>query len=141
MKDELKQRLLSTRKRAAEAARQVRDFDGIPPEELVRAAIRTYILNKYLLDEEPIDDERIDELTKLSIANSLRLDKELLAELDRQSNGCGSASSTVTKKILLYLAVQRDFGVTLPPDKMAYASTLDDIAAIVHQQLAASRGV
>ena len=135
MKEELKQALLSTKRRAAEAAKAVREHAGVPPLELVRASIRDYILNKYMLQDQNISEDGITELTKISIAHVLSLDKELLVVLDRQSSGCGASSSTVTKKILLYLAIQKDFGITLPPDKMAYAESLHDIADIVYGQL------
>ena len=94
--------------------------------------LRDYVYAKYLLDASDEDD--IDELTALSIARALKLDKDLMKEVDNAAE-CTGSTSAMRKKVLLVMSLQKSVGVELAPSATAQVSTLKALAELIFTEL------
>ncbi len=113
---------------AAEEAAAL-NADPAAPLSYVQEHLRRYVLAKYLLPPDcPEDDIRA--LARLSLERTLRIDANVLRELD-QATPCNHATSETTKKILLLYAVQRDLHLPENPAAMVAVQTVTELAAYV----------
>ena len=74
--------------------------------------------------------DNFTELTQISMSKSMKVSKELVEEFDL-AKSCDGVSSLMAKKVLLFMAIQRLLGISLPADKIAEADTLRDISDAV----------
>lgn len=96
--------------------------------------IRQYILCKFMLSADECTDELLDSLAQQSLAKSMKLPKEIVSDADL-GKGCGSAGSLVTKRVLLFMAIERDFRIRLPANEAAKIVTLSDISSLVWRSM------
>ncbi len=101
--------------------------------EFLYEHLRNYVLSKYLLPPE-CEATDLKELAALSLARTMKLDKEMLRSLD-QATPCDHATSESTKKALLLYAVQTDLGLHPDPEKIAKVSNLNQLTDYVFQAL------
>ena len=103
-------------------------------------SIHRYVLAKFLLDDEPElpPTHDLDELAKLSVAKAGRLNPNELTLLD-VSLHCGATSSYMTKKVLLFMALSKQFDFTYPPVNTADIATTDELARIIREKKACSQ--
>ena len=93
--------------------------------EKVHEALRGFIQNKYLLDDEEMTTDNILALSEISLKKMLsRYRKETLQDV---SSVCSGASSASTKKVLLIMALQKELGIKF--DLETYGS-IDSVAAL-----------
>lgn len=104
-----------------------------PSREFVIQHIRSYVLAKYMLGEDPGTDD-FDELTDRSIANMMRLSPEILKDLEATRDCTGSTSATA-KKVLLFLSIQKQLDILLPAMASAFLVTLEDLGVLVWEEL------
>ncbi len=64
----------------------------------------------------------------ISLAQSVKIDKSLLKEIDA-AGGCDGADSVLAKIVLLFLAIQKDYHVKLDADALA---ALDSVKELVN---------
>lgn len=129
MAQTLKEQLLASARAAAKAAAGMRNAQS---SEELHQHLRDYVYAKYLLDTSDEDD--IDELTALSIARALKLDKDLMKEVDNAAE-CTGSTSAMRKKVLLIMSLQKSVGVELTPSATAQASTLKALAELIFTEL------
>ena len=114
--------------KAAESARCALDEGagafGVLPH------LRAYVLAKYRLAPEECGSSGLEELAEASLAKALATDPELARKANAAST-CDGASTTDMKQALLFMALQKDFGVRLDGIQLAFAETLEDLAALV----------
>ena len=114
---------------AAALAAAAREDPGLTRAGLTEV-LRRYILEKFLLADDPPGTDELRELARQSLARSLRMAPELAALYDT-SAGCSSASSVDTKLALLLLAAQRDFQARPDPARAVRARTVDELAGLL----------
>ncbi len=125
----IRARLLRSQNGAAAWAERFRAAEA-PDYDFFRLCLRGYVLEKYMLTEQDAAEcADFDALVERSIAKSMRISAELVSELE-SAQSCGGATSAETKKILLFLAIQRDFSLELPAEKTPYIRTLDDLISL-----------
>jgi hypothetical protein len=126
-------RLLGYKRAAAAQAEILRSCltNGCDTETLHKH-LRGYILAKYILDEEDCPTDDIAELTEISLAKSQKIDRRLLEDVDR-ATGCTSATSAMRKKVLLYIAMERELEIKIPDQEGAIAATIKDLALLIQQ--------
>lgn len=130
----IRARLLRSRNGAAVWAERFRTAET-PDRDLFRLCLRGYVLEKYMLTErDAAECGSFDALVERSIAKSMQISAELVSELE-SAQSCGGATSSETKKVLLFLAVQRDFSLELPAEKTPYIRTLDDLADLAWEAM------
>lgn len=97
--------------------------------------IHRYVLYKFLLDDEdPVPETRnLNELAQLSVAKAGKLNPNEAALLD-VSRHCGATSSFMTKKVLLFMALSREFGFDYPPYNTADIETTGQLARIIMEK-------
>ena len=101
-----------------------------PSEAFLTERLMEYLRRKFMLEEGDCASDRIDELSRASIAKSLKISKELLKEVDLATS-CEGATSATIKKVLFFMAVQRELGIRLAPDDIAAVETVRDLARLV----------
>lgn len=84
-----------------------------------------YIARKLLLAEDEISDNII-EMVRINVSKASNLTIEELKEMDRPGV-CGSAPAVLSKRVLLYLAIQKGLGITLPPKAVPEIRTVQDL--------------
>ena len=128
-KERIKEMLIEAQKRSAE---QVVLIKGQVPltKDFFHKSLRNYILCKFMLDEEECTSDNLDEITEISLAKSAGISKELVQDLDIAKT-CSGGSSAMTKKVLLFLAIQKDFDVHLPTEGTGNVRTLSDLSELV----------
>ena len=70
----------------------------------------------------------------MSIARALKLDKDLMKEVDNAAE-CTGSTSAMRKKVLLIMSLQKSVGVELAPSATAQASTLKALAELIFTEL------
>ncbi|BDF57706.1 hypothetical protein CE91St36_05230 [Christensenellaceae bacterium] len=133
MDKQIKERLLQSKKAAAEEAAAILAEKELS-ERALEMHLKRYLQCKFMLEEQECVSDCIDELSKASIAKSLRLSKELLKEVDIATS-CEGATSATIKKVLFFMAVQRELGIRLPADGIAGVETIGDLAKLVFPAL------
>lgn len=131
----IKERLLQSKEAAARTAAAIL-ANSAPTKEFLHEHLRQYLERKFMLEEGKCASDDIDELSKASIAKSLKISKELLKEVDLATS-CEGATSATIKKVLFFMAVQRELGIRLSPDDIAQVRTLKDLAGLVLPALCA----
>ena len=125
--------LLESQRGAKNEAAAVKNCKELS-REILEEHMRRYIYFKYMIMGEKIDTDNMDELANLSLSKSLKIDRSLLEGIDSPS-ACGGASSVIMKKVLLYLALQRDFGFEFNPTDTANAITVHDLAVFAWEAI------
>ena len=101
------------------------DLDSIQVEN----SLRQYISQKLLLSEEETSDHIID-MVRINIAKASHKTVEEIKKLDRPG-ACGSAPAVFSKRVLLYLGIQKALNIKLPPAEMADITTVQELSKIV----------
>lgn len=123
-------RLLSASKQATAEEAEILKNASAPTLEFVYEHIRKYVLYKYLLSQE-CEEDNIRELARLSLARTMKIDKDVIRNLD-QATPCDHATSESTKKVLLLYAVQKDLELKPNPEKIAKIETVSALADYVY---------
>lgn len=80
------------------------------------------------------DEENLMTLASLSLQHTMKLDKNVIRELD-QATPCDHATSESTKKVLLLYAIQCDLEIKPEPSDLTEAETVRDLANVVYESL------
>jgi len=107
-----------------------------PDSSSFAQSIHRYVLCKFLLDDEvPLPETHsLNRLAQLSVEKAGRLNPNEAALLD-VSKHCGSTSSFMTKKVLLFMKLSREFDFEYPPYNTADIETTDELAAIIWEKV------
>jgi hypothetical protein len=107
--------------------------DENPSVDMVYARIRSYLLLRFLLEPET-DGDDILELAALSVARTSGQGREGAAPADVSAN-CSGASSALSKKVLLLMALERDIGLDFSPEESVMIRTVRDLAESIHARM------
>lgn len=130
---ELVAKLLSASKqKSAQEADRIKNEPN-PSYNFIYEHLRNYVLSKYMLPSDCEADD-IKELAVLSLARTMKLDRDAIRNLD-QATPCDHATSESTKKALLLYAVQKDLKLKPDAEKIAKVSTVAELAEYVHAAL------
>ncbi len=122
-------KLLEAAKDGADAEAQIILAGNNKDYDFVYTNIRNYILKKYVLSEDE-KEENLRELAKLSLAKMMKIDPEVLREIDL-ATPCDKATSESTKTALLLYSIQRDLKLPSNPREYAAVETLSELAAYI----------
>ena len=81
--------------------------------------------------------ENFSALTELSLSNSMKISPELVKEFDL-AKSCDGASSAMVKKVLLFMAIQRELGIELPAMASARITTVRALAELAWNEMRAA---
>lgn len=130
--EEFAARLKENQARAVEYVAELRGSGG--DVDAARRLLRSYVGCKYFLYEDEISSDNLIKLGELSTEKLARLQRGGLEYADK-SVGCTSVASSVTKKILLVMSLQKALGVRFDPDEVAETATLSNLTELVIKAL------
>ena len=122
---EIKARIAASAEAASRHMGAIKNAADMPDEEMY-GHIRSYVLMKFLLGENEESTE-LDELAVKSIRRAMELSGGDLSKSD-VSQGCAGATSAVTKKVLLLLAIQKELNIKFDPSESADIETLRQLS-------------
>lgn len=126
---DVKNRLLHEERLAAGEIEQIRRSERIDADTLERL-LRRYVLFKFSLYDINCDTDNINLMARKSLAKLLNVDKSAIGGLDAMTR-CDGSNAIRSKKILLYIALQRALGIKIPLDAIADIITLGDLAKTI----------
>ncbi len=95
--------------------------------------LKNYTAYKLLLCDVEVEDT-INEAIRESVARSLNVEKERLEKID-QPGGCDGLTAVLSKRVLLFMSIQKELGIKFPPEITAHIKTFDDLSGIVQDLL------
>lgn len=135
---------LELKNRLEEAAREAdrllveRRATTASEEELVDI-LREYVRLRYLLKPGDIcQEDNFNYLGELSLARSLGMSVDRVRKTELDSK-CEGTSSSMTKKILLIIALGKALGISTDPESNAEITTISDLARELHERLRSGR--
>ena len=103
--------------------------------ELFHKNLRGFVLTKYMLDENDFTEESsFDDLVEISLAKTMKIDKSLVEEFDT-AQSCDGATSAMAKKVLLFMAIQKELNIELPAGPTARLKKLDDLIDLAWESM------
>ncbi len=117
------------------AKQEIADLKGLESPTLSDYAchIHNYVIYKFLLDDEPdITTRNLNELADLSVKKAGKLNSKEKELLD-VSKHCGATTSSMTKKVLMFMALQEDMGVKISDQPTAWLETTDELAELIYR--------
>lgn len=97
-----------------------------PTFDQMETVVHAYVRTRYLLEPE---DELVDSLNvlgEMNLSRALGVPVPDLGKVDMEAK-CGGTSAVMTKKILLIVALNRDLGITVPPDEAADITKVSEL--------------
>ena len=122
-------RRLGSANTTAEAALNVIRENPAAGKAVTEDSLRNYIACKLLLEEDEISDN-IVEMTRINIAKASHIPIEQLVEMDKPGR-CGSAPAVLAKRVMLYIGIQKELGITFPVQEMADIRKISELADMV----------
>ena len=135
-KEIVKELILNSRRIAADDMAAIRSQSPLM-KTFFSEKLCDFVLHKYMLADEPDLPEDFSALTELSLARSLQISPELVKEFDL-AKSCDGASSAMAKKVLLFMAIQRELGIELPARESARITSLQDLAELAWAEMLTS---
>lgn len=130
---ERKQNALELLRRADRAAQQelesILASPGMSPEALYQH-LRRYTLAKFLLEDDCLEDDFFA-LAEISMGRALDLDSDMVKKSDLSLH-CSGASSVATKKVLLFMSLQKGLDIKFTPEEVPAIKTIEDLSKVVY---------
>ena len=132
--NQIKKMILSSKKAAAGDIQEIKNAEVIT-KDLFFEKMRSYVLHKFLLTEESCGySDDFNELAEISLSNSMKISKELVKEFDL-AKSCDGGTSVMAKKVLLFLAIQREFDIVIPAMESASTKSLNGIIELIWNEV------
>lgn len=125
---EIAGRLKQKQETAESLLEEVRSAPERSAEEIA-GKLRQYIAAKLLLSETEISDNII-EMVRINVAKASHMTVEQLKEMDRPGR-CGSAPAVLSKRVLLYIDIQKQLGITLPAMELPEIRTVQELTVMI----------
>lgn len=134
--NDIKTRILESRKKAAAAMEAVLTADPLE-KDFFKEKLRDFVLAKFMLTPGEDLPEDFSALAEYSLSKSMKISPELVKEFDL-AKSCDGVSSAMAKKVLLFLAIQKQLQIELPAKGTAKLKTLDELADLAWTKMQAS---
>ena len=131
--DIIKERVLAVSAAADREMAAVRAALPDLTQEALQEHLRRYILQKFLLDEDCTEND-LTRLSEFSIEKALEINQRELTTSDL-SLGCSAASSVVSKRLLLFMALQRELDIKFDPLRTPRLETIPLLSEEIFQLL------
>ncbi len=125
---EMAGRLKQKKETAESLLEEIRSALEKSPEEIA-GKLKQYIAAKLLLSEAEVSDNII-EMVRINVAKASHMTVEQLKEMDRPGR-CGSAPAVLSKRVLLYIDIQKQLGITLPAMEMPEVRTVQELTDMI----------
>jgi acyl carrier protein len=115
-------------KRKTEQKQIIADINicDLSNEDKLSALFDSYICNRFYLSQEDVKNQRnIISLAKLSLVKAKSLNIGDIKFVDGKD--CSGATSSMTKKVLLLMDIEKNLNVVFSPEDSAEIDTIDDL--------------
>ena len=102
--------------------------------EDVNATVEKVVRAKYFLEDCVLQSNYFNYLGELSIARMLGKDISEIKGIDLEAK-CNGTSSVMTKKILLFMFMNKEMGIAISAEDAANSYTLQDLSILAFEQL------
>lgn len=102
--------------------------------EDVNATVEKVVRAKYFLEDCVLQSNYFNYLGELSIARMLGKDISEIKGIDLEAK-CNGTSSVMTKKILLFMFMNKELGIAISAEDAADSYTLQDLSILAFEQL------
>ena len=130
---QIKNHLISHREHAQHQIDYIKAHPHMGEDEL-HTYIYDYVLYKYNLFGEVADVYVLDDLAELSVAKAIKLSKEQAIAYDNKAS-CDGATSAMNQKLLLLMAIQKEFNLKFPLDEVVQIKDTKKLTSVVYRQL------
>ena len=131
--EHIREMILDAKRLAAADMAEIRARDALS-FDFFAEKLRDFVLHKYHLPTDAPLPENFSALTELSLSNSMKISPELVKEFDL-AKSCDGASSAMAKKVLLFMAIQRELGIELPAMATARITTIRELALLAWNEM------
>ena len=131
--DTIKKLILSSKKAAAEDMAAICSQSPLT-KSFFSEKLRGFVLHKFMLKDEDLTSDDFNAITELSLSKSMKISPELVKEFDLAKR-CDGVSSAMAKKVLLFMAIQRELGIQLPALASARITTIHDLADLAWNEM------
>lgn len=100
------------------------------------ALFTRYLCHKFMLEQSELTTDNFYEICQLSADKAARLPKGALDAAELASK-CGGATTAMNKKVLFFLAVNREFGLNIQAAESAPIDTFSQLKRLVFGKLTA----
>jgi len=100
-------------------------------EKEVYKYLKSFICNRFGLEESSCETDDILELAELSIAKREQLIDEGKLSEDEAPNLCSGASTALSKKILFLITLEKNLNIEFLPEDIPYIRTIKDICQYI----------
>lgn len=125
----LVERLLKTSLGRAQQAAEAVKNESDPSPELVHEQLKVYVYSRLLLPPDTEEDD-VHRLIELSIIRAMKLDPEILAEIDKAS-GCDHSSPIDGREASLRYRILKDFEIRPDLTEFVEKQTLRELADLI----------
>ncbi len=125
---EMAGRLKQKKETAESLLEEIRSALEKSPEEIA-GKLKQYIAAKLLLSEAEVSDNII-EMVRINVAKASHMTVEQLKEMNRPGR-CGSAPAVLSKRVLLYIDIQKQLGITLPAMELPEVRTVQELTDMI----------
>ena len=100
--------------------------------------VRKYVKARLELEDLPEEDLPVNRACGISVAKTFDIDLDLLNEVDVPA-GCTRATAVMTKRILLFMALQDDLNFKFKAEDTPKIRTMGNLIDLVHRGLSSTR--
>ena len=134
---ELERRYATAEKEARKVAQAVNE-GPMPDKESFRKAVERYVRIRMLLEPDDELPDSLNLLGQMNLSRALGIPIPDLSKVDMEAK-CGSTSAVMTKKILLIIALNHDFGIKIDADAAADITKFNELVEITYSLYAEHR--
>lgn len=133
MQNEKLTALVEANEKAKNALKTLRKGEKTSFSEICYA-IRNFVGHKFMLSQSDFRSENLIELAKMSLAKRLEIPFSKIGNVDIAD--CSGATSSMTKKVLLIMAIEKELGLNFSGEESSKIDTITDLC----QQVAQKKG-
>ena len=127
---ELERRYTTAEKEARKVAQAVND-GPLPDKESFKKAVEQYVRIRMLLEPDDELPDSLNLLGQMNLSRALGIAIPDLSKVDMEAK-CGSTSAVMTKKILLIIALNRDFRIKVEANAAADITKFSELVELTY---------
>ena len=133
MRKDIKNQILQLKESAQQCADSILNQDPLTYEYFEEQFTR-YLCNKFMLKPQELVTDNFYEICQLSADKAAHLPKGMLDAAELASK-CGGATTAMNKKVLFFLAVNRELHVEISAEESVQVDTFTQLKQLVYAKL------
>ena len=138
MRKDIKNQILKLKHSAQQCADAILAQDSLT-YEFFDLKFTEYMCDKFMLSKDELVTDDFYEICQLSADKAAQLPKGML-DASELASKCGGATTAMNKKVLFFLAVNRDYGMGIQAEESVVVETFTQLKQLVYTKLIQSDG-